>query len=234
MDDFQRNVLRKLADLDTRVNRLTANNRTPNQALDTTSRPVLFGSYIALDHDFNVNNDGLYINAKWNGDNPSTYSFINAGAFGGAALRWVGTPGSSFVMQSYTGADNWADASWVTRGTIDISGQITPGVQFIQLNSFVRAYESNTLGIGARLSLVNFRGLALVSNATNNTCQLVALTAGGGAGNALSVADRGLTMQLNTDVGGTTLNFWFNGSSVWEIHNVFGAAKLIRVQLFGN
>lgn len=189
-----------------------------------------FRTYVHLDNDANANNDGLYVNARWNGDSPSTYSFINAAAFGGKALRLVGTPGGSFVMQSYAGADNWLDAGWVTNGTFDVSGNITPGTEFLQNNSFIRSYESNTLGIGARLAMVNFRGIALVSNVSNNTLQMVDCTA---AGTAVSIFDRALTMQLNSDVGGATLNFWYNGT-VWEIHNVFGVAKVIRVQLLGN
>ena len=78
-----------------------------------------FMSYLGLDKDYNTNNVGLYWNAKWNGDNPSTYNYISTGAWGGTASRLVAS-GNSLAYDQASGGTN--PLTWTNRLTINSSG----------------------------------------------------------------------------------------------------------------
>ncbi len=83
-----------------------------------------FMSYLGLDKDYNANNVGLYWNAKWNGDNPSTYNYINTGAWGGTASRLVAS-GNSLSYDQASGGTN--PLTWTNRLTISSSGNVGIG-----------------------------------------------------------------------------------------------------------
>ncbi len=107
-----------------------------------------FMSYLGLDKDYNANNVGLYWNAKWNGDNPSTYNYINTGAWGGTASRLVAS-GNSLSYDQASGGTN--PLTWTNRLTINSSGQVGIGTSpsyTLQVNGTIHttAAASGNLG----------------------------------------------------------------------------------------
>lgn len=110
--------------------------------------------------------------------------------------------------------------------------QLTLTSSLLQSNNQIWGYEANTLGVGSSLTMGNFRGLALVSNVTDNLVQLVIVRANG---TAASVADNTLAMSLNVDPGAGAGKYGFLFTAgAWTVINRYVAAKFTRVHVIGN
>lgn len=110
----------------------------------------------------------------------------------------------------------------VTFGDVNFSGT------FLQNSNFIDGY-SDTLASGAEFVMGNFRGLILVSNATDNILELIIVRASGAA--IASVVQSGLICTLG--VGGSTIAVYFSSSN-WRVRNDYAVSKIIRVQVFAN
>ena len=143
----------------------------------------------------------------------------------GTANRVTVTNGAGTITLS--GPQDLAAASSPTFAGLTLNGAITDD------NNFLAGYEANTLGVGSSLTLgPNFRGLVLVSNASDNTCQLVICRA---SGTVASVADSGLAMSLGVDPGAGAGKYGFLFTAgAWTIINRYVAAKITRAQVIGN
>lgn len=177
------------------------------------------------------------------------FTMTDGGALPDTVIQTAGSAGGT-TFATFPGAVNVGTGASTTAGELTVSGSATvlTGVNVgtatgaaagevsasLGLRSgsadLVQGYDNASLASGSSITLINIRGLVLVSNATDNVCQLVILRAGGTA--IASVADSGLGMSLGADAGATLAVLFVGGA--WTVKNKYAVAKNIRVHVIGN
>lgn len=220
VDNFQSGVLRTLREHSKILDRI----KNPAPYNGVVPGALQAGSYLRLDYDANANSEGMYVNAKWNRDSPSTYNYLNTGAFGGKANRLVSAPGGSWLWDVASGGVN--PITWSTQMSLTAAGALTIEGN-LTVNSNFGTIDISTAGTQSEFRVRQHDNTNAASHA-----KLTVEVGGGGGGDPFIgfVIDGVLQRSLGYDNSAAAFVFSDGnnlGTSNWMVHPNTGGVQIV-------